>query len=125
MSKLSFHTTSLRKILRISWPMTISYRDLLVKTNQEDMRTIITRRRWRRLGHVLRMTAAPSQNLQCVGHRRGGEREADERQRGAELWSKSELMDMGHSWGTIGKLATDRAVWRSFVPALPARRNGQ
>ena len=43
----SFHTTSLRKIQRIFWPRTISNRNLLARCNQEDMETIITRKRWR------------------------------------------------------------------------------
>ena len=47
----SFRTASLRKILRIFWPQTISNSHLL---KQEDMRTIITRRRWRWTGHVER-----------------------------------------------------------------------
>ena len=43
----SFHTASLRKIQRIFWPRTISNRNLLARCNQEDMETIITRKRWR------------------------------------------------------------------------------
>ena len=54
---LSFHTTSLRKIQRIFWPRTISNRDLLARCQQEDMETIITRKRWRWIGHVLREDA--------------------------------------------------------------------
>ncbi|KAL9978803.1 hypothetical protein ACROYT_G016367 [Oculina patagonica] len=55
LSKLaSFHTTSLRKILRIFWPQKISNDQLLKQTKQEDIRTIFTWRRWRWIGHVLR-----------------------------------------------------------------------
>lgn len=49
---LSFHTTSLRKILHMFWPK-ISNQDLLLLCMQEHMVTIITKRRWRWLGHVL------------------------------------------------------------------------
>ena len=49
----SFHTTSLRKIQPIFWPRTISNRDPLARCQQEDMETIITRKRWRWTGHVL------------------------------------------------------------------------
>ena len=49
----SFLTTNLRKIQRIFWPRTISIRDLLARCQQEDMETIITRKRWRWIGHVL------------------------------------------------------------------------
>ena len=54
---LSFHTTSLRKIQRIFWPRTTSNRDLLARCQQEDMETIITRKRWRWIGHVLHKDA--------------------------------------------------------------------
>ena len=57
----SFLTTSLRKIRRIFWhifwPRTVSIRDLLARCQQEDMETIITRKRWRWIGHVLRKDA--------------------------------------------------------------------
>uniref|UniRef100_K7EYP8 Reverse transcriptase domain-containing protein n=1 Tax=Pelodiscus sinensis TaxID=13735 RepID=K7EYP8_PELSI len=50
----SFHTTSLRKILYIFWPKTISIHDLLLRCHQEDMTTIIMRRHWRWTGHMMR-----------------------------------------------------------------------
>ena len=53
--KLStFHTSRLRKILRIFWPRTISNNNLLNITKQEDMQAII-KRRWTWIGHVIRM----------------------------------------------------------------------
>ena len=42
----SFQTASLRKIRRIFWPRTISNPDLLARCQQEDIETIITRKRW-------------------------------------------------------------------------------
>ena len=58
-AKLStFHTTSLRKIQPIFWPRTIPSCDLLARCQQEDiMETIMTRKRWRWIGHVLRKDA--------------------------------------------------------------------
>jgi hypothetical protein len=53
--KLSiFHTKSLGRIPKIFWPNTISNKDLLNRCQQEDMATIITKRRWKWIGHVLR-----------------------------------------------------------------------
>ena len=49
--------TSLRKIQCIFWPRTISNHDLLARCQQEDMETIITRKRWRWIGHVLHKDA--------------------------------------------------------------------
>ncbi|KAK7112920.1 hypothetical protein V1264_012294 [Littorina saxatilis] len=55
LTKLStFHTKSLRRILRrIFWPNTISNQQLLAQCNQKSMETIVTRRRWKWIGHVL------------------------------------------------------------------------
>ena len=54
-SKLStFHTKCLRHILRKFWPNTINNEKLLRKCNQVDMATILMRRRWKWLGHVIR-----------------------------------------------------------------------
>ena len=53
----SFHTTSLREIQRIFRPRTVSNRNLLARSRQEDTETIITRKRWRWIGHVLRKNA--------------------------------------------------------------------
>ena len=53
--KLStFHTKSLRKILCLFWPQTISNKDLLKQCEQENIHTIIMQRRWRWIGHVIR-----------------------------------------------------------------------
>ena len=49
-----FHTKSLRRILRIFWPNKISNEDLLRQCNQESMATILIRRRWKWIGHVIR-----------------------------------------------------------------------
>ena len=55
LNKLSvFHTKSLRRILRIFWPKTISNGHLPDRCRQDIMETIIKRRRWRCIGHVLR-----------------------------------------------------------------------
>ena len=103
--KLSvFHTKSLRRILQIFWPNKISNEELLAKCNQEDMGTIVLRRRWKWIGHVLRMDA---QNITRValhwtpeGRRKRG--------RPKTTWRRTvegELKALNHSWGSIQRLA--------------------
>ena len=54
LNKLStFHTENFRTILRVVWPETI-YNQHLARCNQDSMGTIIMRRRWRWIGHVMR-----------------------------------------------------------------------
>ncbi|KAK3764893.1 hypothetical protein RRG08_025414 [Elysia crispata] len=115
----SFHTKSLRKIARIFWPRYISNEDLLEQCQQETMETIIIRRRWRWIGHVLRKEqyAIPRVAVQWrpEGHRKRG--------RPKTTWRRTveaEAAAMGQSWGTLRMLAQDREQWKEFVAALIA-----
>ncbi|KAK7101726.1 hypothetical protein V1264_020063 [Littorina saxatilis] len=117
----SFHTTCLRKILRIFWPRKISNNDLLQRCNMEEMETLITQRRWRWIGHVLRMEndSIPKVALRWTpeGKRKRG--------RPNQTWRRTveeESKDLNHSWATLERLARDRQKWRSFVAALHATR---
>ena len=54
-TKLSvFHIKSLKRILQIFWLDTISNQQPLARCNQDSMETIIMRRRWRWIEHVMR-----------------------------------------------------------------------
>ncbi|KAK3761956.1 hypothetical protein RRG08_035160 [Elysia crispata] len=115
----SFHTKSLRKIARIFWPRYISNEDLLEQCQQETMETIIIRRRWRWIGHVLRkeQDAIPRVAVQWrpEGHRKRG--------RPKTTWRRTveaEAAAMGQSWGTLRMLAQDREQCKEFVAALIA-----
>ena len=115
----TFHTTSLRKILRIFWPNKISNHDLLKKCNQEDMGLMVKKRRWRWLGHVMRKDA--SDIIKTAMHwTPDGKRK---RGRPKTTWRRTveqEMNDMGQTWGTLEKMAKDRQRWRAFVAALHA-----
>ena len=113
----SFHTTSLRKIQRIVRPRTISNRDLLARCQQEGMGTVITRKRWRWMGHVLRKEAN-SITMVAIRWTPEGKRK---RGRPKTLWRRTieaDMKNINHSWGTIQRLASDRQGWGSFVAAL-------
>ena len=116
----SFHMTSLKKIQRIFWPRTISNRDLLAQCQQEDMETIITRKRWRWIGHVLRKDADFITKV-AIHWTPEGKRK---RGRPKTTWRRTveaeKMKSMNHKWGTIQRLASDREGWRSFVAELYA-----
>ena len=108
------------KIQRISRPKTISNRDLLARCQQEDTETIITRKRCRWIGHVLRKDANSITKVSIHWTPEGKRK----RGRPKTSWPRAVKaeMNMNHSWGTIQRLASDRQGWRSFVAALPANR---
>ena len=119
--KLStFHTTCLRRILRIFWPNRISNNDLLRQCGTESMSTLITQRRWRWIGHVLRMQpgSIPRVALHWTPE---GKRKRD---RPKQTWRRTveeEMREWGHTWGSLKTLADKRDQWRIFVAALHAR----
>ena len=56
LSRLStFHTTCLRRMMRVFRPNRISNSDLLEAAKQEPMNNILKRKGWRWVGHTLRM----------------------------------------------------------------------
>ena len=125
LQKLSgFHNICLRKIMRVFWPRKITNEDLHKALKCTDMETILLRRRWGWLGHVLRK---PSDDMTKValkwtpeGKRRRG--------RPKTTWRRtmeSEIKERGFSWGTIERTAKNREEWRSLVLALCATRHNK
>ena len=83
------------------------------------METIITRKRWRWIGHVLRKDANSITKVAIHGTPEGKRKHG----RPKTTWRRTreaEMKKMNHSWGTIQRLASDRQGWRSFVAALYA-----
>jgi len=112
---VSFHTASL-KILRIFWLRKISSDDLLKQTKQEDIRTIVIRRRWR---HELQKG---NYNIARIAMRwmPEGKRSIG---RPKTTWCKTVekgLRELSYSWSTIEKLAEDRQGWKDYIAALCA-----
>ena len=120
LSKLaSFHAANLRKILRIFWPQKISNDQLLRQTKQEDIRTLVNRRRWRWIGHVMRKA---SNNIARIAMHWTPEGKRS-RGRPKTTWHRTvekRPRGLNYSWSTIKKLAKDRQGWKDFVAALCA-----
>ena len=116
----SFHTASLRKILRIFWPQKISNDELLKQTKQEDIRTLVIKRRWRWIGHVLRRG---NNNIARIAMRWTPEGKRS-RGRPKTTWHgtvEKGLRELNYSWSTIEKLAKDRQHWKDFSCSLMCR----
>ena len=122
-SKLdTFQNKCLRRILHIFWPNTISNVKLLEKTGLVPISSIVTQRRWRWIGHVLRMDTKelPKTALKWTpqGQRKRG--------RPVETWRRGlerDMKNLGWTWSKMTTLASDRKEWRSTVSALCAARH--
>ncbi|XP_041376761.1 uncharacterized protein LOC121389226 [Gigantopelta aegis] len=120
----SFHSASLRRILRIFWPRQISIEQVPEETNQESMQTIISRRWWKWIGHVLRKEDT---SITRTAVRWTPEMKT-KRGRPKTTWRRTveiEMKETGQSSGTIERLARDRLAWRNFVAAINATRHGR
>ena len=120
LAKLStFHSKNLRRILKIFWPKKVWNEDLMSRCNHEDMGTIIMKKRWRWIGHLLRREDSNISKTALrwtpEGRRKRGQPKVTWRRT-----TEQELKSFGHSWGTIGIAAQDRERWKDFVAALCA-----
>ena len=123
LSRLStFHTTCLRRIMRVFWPNRISNSDLLEATKQETMNNIFKRKRWRWIGHTLRMEPSVHARIALTWTPEGRRK----RERPRCTWRRTmlgELKEAGMVWSAAVKRAQDRNEWRDLVEALCAPRH--
>nr|XP_022299023.1 uncharacterized protein LOC111107908 [Crassostrea virginica] len=117
-----FQNNCLRRIQGIFWPEKIRNEDLLRRCNCHSIAEELKKRRFRWLGHVLRMTneRLPKVALRWTppGKRKPG--------RPRTTWRRTvlaELQDLGYSLGQAQHLAKDRVKWRKLVAALCPTRD--
>ncbi|KAI0221577.1 hypothetical protein LSAT2_027113 [Lamellibrachia satsuma] len=108
----------LRKILKVTWPETISN----TKHHQATICLILKKRRWTWLGHVYRMSNDLPAKTALTWTPEGNR----ERGRPKTMWRRTmeeELKAAGLTWGTVARRAQYREVWRDLVRALCATRH--
>ena len=106
---------SLRRIMKIYWPMKTSNEEIRNRANISTISEQIFGRRWKFIGHILRMD--PSKHPKTAltwapeGRRRRG--------RPKETWRRTaerERAALGFgSWSEAAAAARDRAAWRGRV----------
>jgi hypothetical protein len=119
-----FHTKNLRRICRIFWPNTISNNELFALTKSMSIEDEIKMKRWRWLGHVIRMGTLRSPKVALHWKPENGRRT---RGRPKKTWRKTILEDLEElemEWEQMEERAMDRTDWRMFVSsALCYNRN--
>ena len=118
LSKLQvFINKCLRRIHKIYWPKVISNSDLWKLAELEQVNTIVTRRKWKWIGHTLRRPdgdiARYSLDWNPQGSRRPG--------RPKTTWRRTVMKEVGTSgrcWKEVKVLARNRDAWRRYVDAL-------
>ena len=119
-----FHTKSLRRICKIFWPNRISNVDLFQLTKSRSMEDEIKIKRWKWLGHVIRMENDKIPKVALQWHPVNGRRT---RGRPKKTWRKTiadDLDNLDMDWEQMEERAQDRRDWRMFVStALCSVRN--
>ena len=109
----SLHTASLRKILRIFWPRKISQMSVWSKPKKEEIRTLVTKRRCRWIGHVLQKG---NNNIARIAMHWTPEGKWN-RGHPKTIWRRTVekgLRELNYSWSTIEKLAKDTQALERF-----------
>jgi hypothetical protein len=118
----TFHHRCLRRICKVFWPNIISNNDILNRTHSTCIIQEIRKRRWRWLGHTLRM---PPTSI-CKTALRWTPQGKRPRGRPKTTWRKTitdELHREGLSWGEAETKAKDRKGWRDLVETLCSSRS--
>ena len=118
----AFHNGCLRRICKIFWPNKVSNKALYEKTGCQSLVLEIKKRRFRWLGHILRM---PMEKIPKVALRwtPTGKRK---RGRPKNTWRRTvvaELDEINLTWGQAELVARDRDRWRKVVDALCLSRD--
>lgn len=100
----TFLHKSLRRILKIHWPMRITNEEIRRRTGIETISRQVARRRWAWLGHVLRMDHNSHPRIALAWVKGRG---VNRGRRGAELWKGS-----SRTWAKAALFAADRIAWR-------------
>lgn len=112
-----FQFTCMRRILKIRWPYVISNEDLMKRTKTKRVSTEIKTRRWKWIGHVLRM----ERNSHCRTALTWQPEGKRKRGRPRTTWRRTverERKEMGiASWEEARNMAVDRSGWRMCVLA--------
>ena len=114
-----FHNKCLRRIIRIYWPQTISNYQLRRRTGTEPITQKVRRKRWKWIGHVLRIppAALPRVALRWTpdGRRKRGRPTERNMEEDSGERDEGEQLDMG-SPGTTS--TRQKPLWRTLAEAL-------
>ena len=113
----SFHLSCLRRLLNMRWYDYISNDEVMKRANTESIATIIKRRRWKYLGHALRMDQKriPKQawELTPPGSRRRSRPRNTLKRTIRDDMRSGNIIDV-----RLSEKAQDRQGWRALLSAL-------
>ncbi len=116
----SWQNRCLRKILRIFWPQTITNVELYNQTRQEPLNNYIKRRRWKWIGHILRMPQAKIPSVALTWAPEGKRKRGRPRMTWRRMVEEERTQAGWACWSQARTDAADRLGWRKKLRALCA-----
>ena len=119
-----FFHKSLRMLLNVNWTMFVSNVEVRRRANLELISQTVKMRRWKWIGHVLRMDRTEHARI-AVTWKPDGRRKAGRPKTTWRRMVEKEMKTMGiRSWEDAARVAKDRALWRNLTsgPILPMER---
>ena len=114
----AFQRRCLRTILKIFWPRRISNEELRKKLEYTEVTDLIRKRRWKWIGHVMRMKPSNDSRIamswnppgcRTRGRPKGSWRRMVNREMESQGWK---------SWSDVREAAESREKWRQSIAAL-------
>ena len=116
-----FRHKRLRRLMKIYWPMKISNEEIRMRANINTIKEQIFGRRWKFVGHVVRMD--PAKHPKTASTWTPEERRS--RGRPKETWWRTARLGFG-SWNKATAAARDRLTWRRRASGpIPTKGYGQ
>ncbi|GFR94430.1 hypothetical protein ElyMa_000918600 [Elysia marginata] len=106
-----------RRILGIQWEHRVTKKEISERTGIRPIVEEVKKRRWKWLGHVLRMGKCRHPLIALTWNPQGARKKG----RPQGTWRRSvesERVESGKTWNELNWLAQDRCEWRKFVGAL-------
>ena len=119
-----FQNKSLRHLLKIRWNMFVRNSEVRQIAHTEQISMIIKRRRWKWIGHILRMERSELAR-NALTWKPDGRRGVGRPKTTWRRMVEKERTQFGYnSWNAMARLANDRNAWRNLMsgPILPTER---
>ncbi|GFR79601.1 endonuclease-reverse transcriptase [Elysia marginata] len=110
------------RILGIRWEHRVTKKEISERTGIRPIVEEVKKRRWRWLGHVLRMSKSRHPLIALTWNPQGARKKG--RSRGTWMRSvESERVESGKTWNELNWLVQDRCECRKFVGALCSQKD--
>jgi len=119
-----FHQRCLRKILKVAYKDHITNEEILLWANSRKLSNIVTERRFRMAGHILRFAHHRAAKVAISWTPADGRRKTGRYKKTWRRTFQQHLQMVDFKWEEVEYVATDRSKWRQAAVRC-AQRHGR